>query len=185
MLFRVTPDHLENTRTVIDLVCAAIRYVCSDEVSGGNFGHGVSTGRRPPFRKELNILLNFCMITTYEGYNKFSLYSRTTNISCNSPRPKLPTQIQPHNFFHPVPPLDQRGSTVYSETSKQGTPLEMQEQSHSGGSRIFKKFCGHAHFRPLTPRVSTTSSGQLARGQLAKLETFHELLFCLAVWFLS
>ena len=54
-------------------------YTCTFKVSGGNFGHGVTTERCPPFRKELNIQLNFCMITTYEGYNKFSSYSRTTN----------------------------------------------------------------------------------------------------------
>ena len=49
------------------------------KVSGGNFRHGVTTGHCPAFRKELNIQLNVCMITTYEGYNRFSSYSRTTN----------------------------------------------------------------------------------------------------------
>ena len=67
----------------------------------------------------------------------------------------------------------------------------------SGGSRILervvsllygakraRKFCGHAHFRPPTSRVrpSQCTLASYCALLLSKLEAFHELLFCLAVY---
>ena len=55
------------------------KHLTNCKVSGGNFGRGVTTGRCLPFRNELNIQLNFCMITTYKGHTNFLSHSGTTD----------------------------------------------------------------------------------------------------------